>query len=389
MPRASVVLVAGVCGLLVLAVALKEYRSSKRPEMSTSRGQVGRQAQLSGTERPGWSARPDAESAPGPPGGSGSAGRTAGRVAGDTAQVERGRSVAEAGAATVIGGRARGRGRGGPGSDPRYGDAAPIRVDTSVPAGATLEGVVPKLSQMNRDRDPAQTVIGLSSALPSSESGGPLDPQAEDNGPTLQLSFNNTTEPDKGDVRPVVEEGVTFNSDRGALFSADAEFVIPDAARLTGKSGTISFWIEPEWNGNADSDASLVQIRQANMWENRLQITKNGRFLRFLFTPETGMEGGAGADISNWQAGNRYLVTTTWGETATGEKLASLYINGQLVGQHPFDGEFAVPPGAGINIGSDLPGGVPGAQATLSDVLVYKRMLAPDEVASLASSATR
>lgn len=211
--------------------------------------------------------------------------------------------------------------------------------------------------------------------------------QNEENAPSLSLPFDNSTQPDKGDTGPVVEKGVTLTNEGGATFSADSQFVIPDANKLVGDSAaTFSFFVSPQWSGDDEGNASLVQMRADNMWEDRLSIFRNGKYLRFLIADNTGVEYDTSTTIDNWQPGNRYLVTTTLGTTPSGGQMASLYVDGNLVAQRMIDGKLEVPAGTGLYIGSDHPGGGPGAQATISNFMVYPRALPPEEVAGLATT---
>jgi hypothetical protein len=210
------------------------------------------------------------------------------------------------------------------------------------------------------------------------------DEQTGEDGLLLQLSFDKTTQPDKGSATPSVEEGVTLTSDEGAYFSRDAQFVIPNAGNLKGEAGTISFWIEPDWNGDDPENAALVQMRTA-AWANRLQIFKDGRFLRFLLTPDSGTESGVGVDISGWPRGEAQHITTTWTEAQTGQGILSMFINGRLVGQAPFDGQFQIPPGMDLRVGSDHLNQMPGARGVISEFKAFDHPLEQDRVAVLAS----
>lgn len=198
----------------------------------------------------------------------------------------------------------------------------------------------------------------------------------------LSLPLDKPTDLDEGDTAPIVVEGVTFDSE-GARFATDAQFIIPDAGHINGAAGTITFWLRPEWAGDPDSNASLVQLR-THTFENRLQIFKNGPYLRFLFADNTGVESGVGVGITEWRAGERHMVTATWGDGVT-----SLYIDGQWKGDKEYNGELEVGPDTPLYIGSDHPGGGPGARSTITNFQIFNRALAADEVASLAAGAAR
>jgi len=201
-------------------------------------------------------------------------------------------------------------------------------------------------------------------------------------GPALALSFDKATQPDKGDSAPIVEEGVSFDAE-GAHFAADAQFALPSDGNVDGAAGTISFWILPDWSGDDPGDASIVQLRNRHVWENRLQIFKNGPFMRFLFTDNSGIESGVGADIRNWKRGEWHMVTATWGDGVT-----SLYIDGELVGDRTYDGELNLSPSMPLYIGSNYPGDGPGARGVLSNFQIYTRALTQDEVGELLTRRT-
>jgi hypothetical protein len=194
----------------------------------------------------------------------------------------------------------------------------------------------------------------------------------------LSISFDNPL-PEKGDTAPIAEQGITFDG-KGATFSADSQYAIPDAGNLgTAETGSISFCLQPQWGGeDIGTDAALVNLRTPNAFANRVQIGKNGRFLRFLMADNTGHETGAGLNISDWQAGQSHLVTATWGQA-----LASLYVDQQLVGSETYQGEVQIPAGTPMYIGSDYSGGGLGARASLANFQVYNRPLMQDEVAGL------
>ncbi|MFQ5666498.1 MAG: LamG domain-containing protein [Candidatus Binatia bacterium] len=204
------------------------------------------------------------------------------------------------------------------------------------------------------------------------------DGQDEDSGPVLSLPLEDSPEAEDGETA-VFEKGVTFDG-KGAVFSADSEFVVPNAGNIKGDAGTLSFSLEPQWGGGDEGDASLVQLRTPDVWENRLQIFKNGRYLRFLFTDNTGQERNIATTIDNWEPGQQHKITATWGEA-----LQSFYVDGHLIGQQTYSGTLDVQPGTPLHIGSDIPNGGPSAGATISQFQVYNRALPPDQIGRLAS----
>ena len=276
-------------------------------------------------------------------------------------------------------GRRAGAGRGGAASGRQAGAKTDgsINVPASV-AGAPLPGAqnlrghlgqgdqTDRLTQDTRNQTPG---AGASDTTVNSDAQGPV----------LSIPFENSSSPETGEA-PIAEEGVAFDGS-GATFSTDAQLAIPDAGNLgQAEQGTISFCLQPQWSGNEQTDASLVNLH-TNTFENRLHIAKNGQYLRLLLADNTGHESGASLTISGWQPGERHLVTATWGQA-----LASLYVDGQLVGANTYQGELQIPPGTPMYIGSDVPGGNPGARGSLSNFQVYNRVLPPEEVVGFTSN---
>jgi hypothetical protein len=194
--------------------------------------------------------------------------------------------------------------------------------------------------------------------------------------PALDLKLDKSTVPEKGDTAPVVEQGITFERD-GAYFGEDAVLAMPSTSNVEGTAGTISFWIQPDWAGETDTNAALFQWR-TNTFENRIQIFKNGPFLRFLFCDNTGVESGVGYNIIHWKPGEWRAITATWGDSVT-----VLYIDGASVGARDYSGELLIPPGTPWYFGSDHAGGAPGARSRISGFQIFQRALHPDEVMML------
>ncbi len=162
----------------------------------------------------------------------------------------------------------------------------------------------------------------------------------------------------------------------GLDLSSDSVLAFPNAGNANGDAGSISFDIDPQWTGSDQTDNSLVQVRTPNGWDNRMQLVKNGRYLRFILTDNTGRESDISVPIDQWAPGQPHTVTSTWGEGKT-----TLYIDGQQVGQNTYKGSFLIPPNTPMYVGSDLPGGsYAGADATIQNFKVYGRALAPGEV---------
>jgi Concanavalin A-like lectin/glucanases superfamily len=156
--------------------------------------------------------------------------------------------------------------------------------------------------------------------------------------------------------------------DEGIKFTEGSKMTFEQAGGASGEAGTISLEIEPDWEGGAQSDNSLVQIRDPNSFGNRLQLVKNGRFLRFILADNLGQEADISVDIRDWQPGEQRQITASWGDGRT-----SLYIDGRLAGQNTYDGSFDIAPNTPLHLGSDYDGSdYAGANGVIRDFTLYK-----------------
>jgi hypothetical protein len=373
-----------VCGLLVLAgVAAHFYNSSSSSDSPEPRNQARSDAiaaavaEAAGrSDRGGWIAREGGNS--GGTGGSRSGAR-------DTTLGSEKGGGRGGGSGTVIGGGSRAGGRSGAGSGSGYSgsESAAIQAQVSVPAA---DGPFPNGRLAARDShgqpgatDSQQRVVEKSGTPASS---APQDPNA----PVLSVPFDKNTEPENGADQPAVDQEVQCGGlGEGCVFDTNSRYAIPDAGNLSGDAGSISFCLQPQWGGGDLSNAGLVDLETPNVWENRLKIFKNGDYFRFSIWPNSGAESGVSARINNWQAGQWHPVTVTFGpDPVTGQNIASMYIDGNMIGQQPYDGQLQIPQQP-LYIGSGLPGGEPAAGGALKDFQAYNRVLPPDEAASFAA----
>jgi hypothetical protein len=181
------------------------------------------------------------------------------------------------------------------------------------------------------------------------------------------------------DTPPLVEHELEFGEDGvGVKFDAGSVLAFPDAGNVRGDAGTMTLEFQPEWSGAEKGDYSLVNVRTPNDPNNSLRIFKNGRYLRFLFSDNTGRERNIGYDMIDWEPGVQHTVAATWEQGVT-----SLYIDNQLVGTNYYEGQLEIRPGTPLYLGSDVPEApLSGANATISNFRVYGRALGGDEVSS-------
>jgi concanavalin A-like lectin/glucanase superfamily protein len=391
--KPSSVIVAGVSGLLVLGLVVKHFSGSDLEKPAGPRKAVESLASRLNSDRAGWQAREGSESPDQVASAAGSPHFGAGRDGGP------GSKSGSAGGRDQVGsdrGAGGWRGAGGTGSERQGGGSAVLGGGGSsgsdaIRAGATLPDVTSptgsggsKLSGGGRQGTGASDVREV---VPAGEK--PKDSTEDPNAPVLTLFDKTPQAQSTADQNPdpVESKGVDCNSSpEGCTFDTNAKYALPDAGNLSGEQGTISFCLQPQWNGADATNADLVDLHTPNQWENHLKVFKNNDYLRFSVWPNSGVESGAATKITNWQPNQWHHVSVTWGQDPnTGANDARLFVDGSLVGHQTYDGQIEVPQGVPLFIGSDYPQGEPGAQASLSKFQGYRRAMAPDEVASLSS----
>ena len=381
MDRPWVVIVGGACGLLLVGLAVKHCGSPNSDGLAEGTpAHVEKLARRSGSDRAGWIAHPDMGEMghPADTATAGSPRRTSaqGTHSQGAPRVDTSGSAPEAGGAAVVTSGARARNYIGVGSaaGSDVSDSGTVQVGGKVPlpSGAPFQGALTGSPESQGERE--QRMLRNFLNQPG-DPGAPKDPQSSEDGVLLEMSFDKTTQADRGDATPMIEEGVTLD-EGGARFDTNAKFAIPNAGNIKGEAGTISFSVTPDWSGSDSNLASLLQLR-GDTWENRLQIFKDGPYMRFLFTPDSGIESGGGTNISNWQPGDQHQITATWGVTDSGERLASLYIDWRLAAQQPYQGQLMVQPNLPLYIGSDYQGGAPGAGGSISSLKILDHASAP------------
>lgn len=188
-------------------------------------------------------------------------------------------------------------------------------------------------------------VVEHLASQPSSASGRAADnddDEGENGDVALQLKRPEDTE--GAGVKKDVE--APDQSDEGLTFTEGSQLAFPDGGNLNGEAGTISFEIEPNWNGNDETNNSLVTLRSEHGWSNRIELVKNGRYLRFILADNVGREADISVPIDSWVPGEAHDVKATWANGRT-----ELYIDDVKVGENSYT-EF-IRPDAPLYIGSD------------------------------------
>ena len=161
-----------------------------------------------------------------------------------------------------------------------------------------------------------------------------------------------------------------YQSGEDSRYALDEQIEGPEIGKFASRAGTVSFWLQPDWQPGNQDDASLIELGD------NMQIIKNVNFLRFEFTDENGGTGGIGAPITEWKAGEWHQVATTW----AGNQF-SLYLDGKLVSQTTYPGgPIQLQPDSKLFIGSDFPESRPVAPGTIGKVDVQGHSLPPSEI---------
>jgi len=123
--------------------------------------------------------------------------------------------------------------------------------------------------------------------------------------------------------------------------------VSPDAAKF-------DLTVKPNWSGSDQTDNALIELRGEHDWSNRVELVKNGEFLRFIVTDNTGKESDISYRITDWQAGDPHNIQAQYGPCDNGpSNCTGLYVDGRKVGEKQYDGTLQVAPGTPLFVGGD------------------------------------
>lgn len=361
-----------VCVVLSAAILLKRFTGSDRDEARRAERLAGAVTERS-TAAGGWTARESDEGEPAA--GSGAAFRSDDPSRGDASGADP--TGVGAGGATVLGGQAgRRAGAMGTGAKSSVGSAGSLAVDST--AGNSNRGTVADV--LARERREARERLAQPSREVAAVDAQAAEQKPDPDNPVFSTFKDGRLDSDTG-VLPLVAEKVE-SKDGQVIFGKDSQYAAPDAGNVQGQAGAISFWVKPEWGGSDKEDAHMVDLQTPNVWENRLAINKNGRYLRFMFFPNTGVETGVSTIIDNWQPQQAHHVVAVWGPQDEGGNVLQFYVDGRQVGSEHYDGEFEVPQTQPLIIGNNRHGEL-GARGGISAFEVYNARIDADKVRSL------
>ncbi len=165
---------------------------------------------------------------------------------------------------------------------------------------------------------------------------------------------------------------------RGVLLTDGAYVTYPARGYLNKPAGTISFWIQPQWDGKDGQRRGLLADAAPthNPAFNSLSLYKTSSpSLQFSVAGRPGHT--VSATIENWTAGEWHHVAAAWDAT----RGVALYLDGMPAGSR--QGAFTARQWPSFNVGADYDGAL-SADAAISSLQIFDRMLRPDQVAAIA-----
>lgn len=295
-------------------------------------------------------------------GGSGGMGAGGGRLGSRGAdQGGRGPNGRSGSASTVVGGGQRAGGSVG-----ASGSAGPGGHGTSGATVADIGGVARVAPKAERQ---ANLVESLGSRPPTkSDLEKPVPADTGDENVALKVNTTEDITAQDGSATGKVTNA--DNGDQGVKIDPNTRVEFPNAGNAS-KEGSISFTLKPDWAGSDPTDNALVQIRQEHEWNNRLEIVKNGEFLRFILTDNTGKEADISTRITDWQPGQEKAIEFSWGNGRT-----EATVDNQVVGRNEYPGELQFDPNTPMIFGADHPGSTYGsANSTIGGFVLGKTPL--------------
>ena len=123
-------------------------------------------------------------------------------------------------------------------------------------------------------------------------------------------------------------------------------------------AGRVEVKIDTDWNGDDESDRAIFSVLAPHTWPGRVELVKNGDFLRWIVAESSGLEHDLSVRIASWRPGT-HTIAASWGHGT-----AELSVDGTLGGQSQL-GEVL------LTAGSDVVVGAAGAPGTTFHRVVF------------------
>ncbi len=165
---------------------------------------------------------------------------------------------------------------------------------------------------------------------------------------------------------------------RGIVLRGGAYVAYPARAYLNKSAGTVSLWLQPDWDGTQGQRHGLFadSAPTHNPAYNSLSLHKTSSpTLQFSVAGRPGYT--VAATIENWAAGEWHHVAAAW----DANRGIALYLDGMPAGEK--HGTFTPRQWPAFNVGADYDGAL-SADAAISNLQVFDRMLRPDQIAAIA-----
>lgn len=177
---------------------------------------------------------------------------------------------------------------------------------------------------------------------------------------------------------------------QGVAIGSGAEIRYPVAGSLDPKAGTVEFFIQPKWDGNAGKPHVFFQAGRA--FENSLLVQIDGannvRLITWGDDPTTqtvekNVERGVAFSAAGWKAGEWHHLAATWDDS--GRQLA-LYVDGRLADSTNKGVVIGPLSSADFALGTALDG-ANAADAVVDELRISKRGRGAEEVKATATAA--
>ena len=166
------------------------------------------------------------------------------------------------------------------------------------------------------------------------------------------------------DAAGTVAPSTVYQSDKGTQYETINQTEPTELKDLSGEEGTVSFWVQPAWDGTSQDDAQFISIG-----DGQVRVYKNVNYLRFEITGADGTKASLGMPINDWNAGDWHQVAVTW----DGRQL-QLGVDGEVKSQNPYNTQlnFDKPK---LTVGTNEPSFRPIAPGALGGIVVRSRAM--------------